>query len=126
MQEELFGPLMPILSISNFEVAVKEISLQPRPLALYMFGGTEQEQRILLNQTSSGGVCFNDVVMQAGIPELPFGGIGASGMGQYHGKAGFMTFSHQKSILRRPFWPDLKLRYPPYKLEKSVLKKLLG
>ena len=126
MEEELFGPLLPILNIANLKGAIKDINQQPRPLALYMFGGTTKEQHILLNQTSSGGVCFNDVVMQAGIPELPFGGIGPSGMGQYHGEAGFITFSHQKSILRRPFWMDFKVRYPPYNLNISVLKRLLG
>ena len=126
MEEELFGPLMPILSITSLEMAIKDICYQPRPLALYMFGGTKGEQEKLLNETSSGGVCFNDVVMQAGIPELPFGGIGPSGMGRYHGKAGFETFSHQKSVLQRPFWLDLKFRYPPYDLDISVLKKLLG
>ena len=126
MEEELFGPLLPILNIANLKGAIKDINQQPRPLALYMFGGTTKEQHILLNQTSSGGVCFNDVVMQAGIPELPFGGIGPSGMGQYHGEAGFITFSHQKSILRRPFWMDLNVRYPPYNLDISVLKRLLG
>ncbi len=125
MGEELFGPLMPILIIDNLNEAIKEIVQQPRPLAIYMFGGTKQEQQMLVNQTSSGGVCFNDVVMQAGVPELPFGGVGASGMGNYHGKAGFDTFSHQKSILKRPFWMDLKFRYPPYRLKISVLKKLL-
>ena len=126
MSEELFGPLMPILNINGLNSAIKGINSQPRPLAIYMFGGAENEQQTLLNQTSSGGVCFNDVVMQAGIPELPFGGIGASGMGQYHGKAGFETFSHKKSILRRPFWLDLDFRYPPYKISISILKKLLG
>ncbi|WP_320668224.1 aldehyde dehydrogenase family protein [Prochlorococcus sp. MIT 1307] len=126
MAEELFGPLMPIISISNLQEAINNINSQPRPLALYMFGGSTQEQQKLVDQTSSGGVCFNDVVMQAGVPELPFGGVGASGMGQYHGKAGFETFSHQKSILKRPFWMDIKFRYPPYSMNISMLKRLLG
>jgi len=126
MEEELFGPLMPILSINSLETAIKDICYQPRPLALYMFGGTTQDQKELLKRTSSGGVCFNDVIMQAGIPELPFGGIGPSGMGRYHGKAGFQTFSHQRSVLKRPFWLDLKFRYPPYNLDISVLKRLIG
>ncbi len=126
MEEELFGPLLPMLPISSFESALQEIRQQPKPLALYMFGGNNQQQEQLLNTTSSGGVCFNDVVMQAGIPELPFGGVGASGIGHYHGKAGFTTFSHTKSILRRPFWLDLEFRYPPYKLDISFLKKILG
>lgn len=125
MSEELFGPLMPILSVPNLETALIALRKEPSPLALYLFGGTSDEQKRLLNTTSSGGVCFNDVIMQAGIPELPFGGVGNSGMGRYHGLSGFETFSHQRSILSRPFWLDLKLRYPPYKLDLSVLKSLL-
>ena len=98
----------------------------PKPLALYLFGGNEKEQEKILSLTSSGGVCFNDVVLQAGIPELPFGGVGSSGMGKYHGKAGFDNFTHYKSVLKRPFWLDLNFRYPPYKLNLSLLKKILS
>ena len=126
MEEELFGPLLPIISVSNLDAALTEVRQQPKPLALYLFGGSHAEQQKLLETTSSGGVCFNDVVMQAGIAELPFGGVGPSGMGRYHGLAGFETFSHQKSVLRRPFWLDLKLRYPPYKTNLALLKRLLG
>ncbi len=126
MSEELFGPIMPVLAIENLEEAILGIREKPHPLAIYMFGGTKIDQTLLLNNTSSGGICFNDVIMQAGIPELPFGGVGASGMGRYHGKAGFETFSNQRSILQRPFWMDIKLRYPPYLLEIKLLKKLLG
>ncbi len=125
MEEELFGPLLPVLTIRNLDDALSLIRERPRPLALYMFGGTSKEQQRLLDTTSSGGVCFNDVVLQAGIPEMPFGGVGASGMGKYHGLAGFETFSHQKSILQRPFWFDLKFRYPPYKINLNLLTKLL-
>ncbi len=125
MQEELFGPLLPVLNVPNLEEAIAGIQQEPRPLALYLFGGTANDQEILINTTSSGGICFNDVVMQAGIPDLPFGGIGASGMGRYHGIAGFETFSHQKAILKRPFWLDLNFRYPPYKLSASILKQLM-
>ncbi len=125
MQEELFGPLFPILTSKNLKTAISDIQKQPNPLAIYMFGGTSKDQELLINSTSSGGVCFNDVVMQAGVPELPFGGVGASGMGRYHGIAGFETFSHQKAVLKRPFWLDLKFRYPPYKLDLSILKGLL-
>ena len=99
---------------------------RPKPLALYLFGGGEKEQGKVLSMTSSGGVCFNDVVLQAGIPELPFGGVGTSGMGKYHGKAGFDNFTHYKSVLKRPFWLDLNFRYPPYKLDLSLLNKLIG
>jgi len=126
MQEELFGPLLPILSIKNLDQAISDFKLMPKPLALYLFGGGEKEQGKVLSMTSSGGVCFNDVVLQAGIPELPFGGVGTSGMGKYHGKAGFDNFTHYKSVLKRPFWLDLNFRYPPYKLDLSLLNKLIG
>ena len=126
MKEELFGPLLPILCIKNLDEAISDFKSLPKPLALYLFGGKEKEQEKILSMTSSGGVCFNDVVLQAGIPELPFGGVGSSGMGKYHGKAGFDNFTHYKSILKRPFWLDLNFRYPPYKLDLSLLKKLIG
>jgi len=126
MKEELFGPLLPILSIKNLDQAISDFKLLPKPLALYLFGGGEKEQCKVLSMTSSGGVCFNDVVLQAGIPELPFGGVGTSGMGKYHGKAGFDNFTHYKSVLKRPFWLDLNFRYPPYKLDLSLLNKLIG
>ena len=126
MKEELFGPLLPILNIKNLDQAISDFKLLPKPLALYLFGGGEKEQGKVLSMTSSGGVCFNDVVLQAGIPELPFGGVGTSGMGKYHGKAGFDNFTHYKSVLKRPFWLDLNFRYPPYKLDLSLLNKLIG
>tara|TARA_B100000965_G_scaffold352695_1_gene328050 strand:+ start:51 stop:1442 length:1392 start_codon:yes stop_codon:yes gene_type:complete len=126
MQEELFGPLLPILCIKNLEEAISDFKFLPKPLALYLFGGSKKDQDKILSMTSSGGVCFNDVVLQAGIPELPFGGVGSSGMGKYHGKAGFDNFTHYKSILKRPFWLDLDFRYPPYKIDLSLLKKLIG
>ncbi len=126
MREELFGPLLPILCIKNLDQAISEFKFLPKPLALYLFGGDEKEQKKILSMTSSGGVCFNDVVLQAGIPELPFGGVGTSGMGKYHGKAGFDNFTHYKSVLKKPFWLDLKFRYPPYKLDLSLLNKLIG
>ena len=75
---------------------------------------TREAQERILQRTSSGGVCFNDVVMHVGVPELPFGGVGNSGMGSYHGEAGFRTFSHERSVLRRPFRLDVPFRYPPY------------
>ena len=126
MKEELFGPLLPILCIKNLDEAISDFKSLPKPLALYLFGGQEKDQKRILSMTSSGGVCFNDVVLQAGIPDLPFGGVGSSGMGKYHGKAGFDNFTHYKSILKRPFWLDLNFRYPPYKLDISLLKKLIG
>ena len=126
MAEEIFGPLLPVLELNDFDTALAEIRQGPKPLALYLFGGTAREQQQTLETTSSGGVCFNDVVMQAGVPELPFGGVGASGMGSYHGRSGFETFSHAKSVLKRPFRFDFKLRYPPYGVDLNVLRRLAG
>ena len=126
MQEELFGPLLPILEVDGLEQAIEWINQRPKPLALYLFSSSQQSQETVLNNTSSGGVCFNDVVMQVGVPELPFGGVGASGMGAYHGKAGFDTFSHQRSVLRRPFALDLPFRYPPYAGRLPLMRRLLG
>ena len=126
MQEELFGPLLPILEVDGLEQAIEWINQRPKPLALYLFSSSQANQETVLNNTSSGGVCFNDVVMQVGVPELPFGGVGASGMGAYHGKAGFDTFSHQRSVLRRPFALDLPFRYPPYAGRLPLMRRLLG
>ncbi len=124
IKEELFGPILPILSVSDFKSALSSISNKEKPLAIYMFGGSNEEQQELLTKTSSGGVCFNDVILHAGIPEMPFGGVGGSGMGRYHGQSGFENFSHQKAIFSKPFWLDVQFRYPPYKIDISMLKKL--
>ena len=126
MADELFGPLLPVLELNDLGQTLAEIRRDPKPLALYLFGGSDAEQQQVLTTTSSGGVCINDVIMQAGIPEMPFGGVGGSGMGSYHGRAGFETFSHQKAVLKRPFRFDFKVRYPPYKLDLNVLRKLAG
>lgn len=126
MQEELFGPLLPVLRVDDLEQAIGWINQRPKPLALYLFSQNAAAQQQLLARTSSGGVCVNDVVMQAGVPELPFGGVGASGMGAYHGQAGFDTFSHQRSVLRRPFRLDPPFRYPPYGDRLPLLRRLLG
>ena len=126
MADELFGPLLPVLALDDLDTALQEIRQGPKPLALYLFGGDEADQQLVLNSTSSGGVCLNDVVMQAGVPQLPFGGVGASGMGCYHGESGFNTFSHRKAVLKRPFRFDFKLRYPPYKVDLNLLRRLAG
>ncbi len=126
MSDEIFGPILPILTIKNLDSALNIVNNGAKPLAIYMFGGKGQEKQKVINASSSGGVCFNDVIIQAGIPELPFGGVGLSGTGRYHGKAGFETFSHIKSVLKRPFWLDIKFRYPPYKVDISFINKLIN
>jgi aldehyde dehydrogenase (NAD+) len=118
MQEEIFGPILPILTYDNINTAIAEINSRAKPLALYLFSNNEQTQNYVLQSTSSGGVCLNDTVMQFGVLGLPFGGVGESGLGNYHGKASFDTFSHQKSVLKRSLWLDLGWRYAPYKPER--------
>ena len=125
MAEELFGPLLPVLEVDDLQQALGWINSRPKPLALYLFSASGESQRRLLEGTSSGGVCLNDVVMQVSVPELPFGGVGNSGMGRYHGEAGFQTFSHLRSVLRRPFQLDVPLRYPPYGQRLPLIRQLL-
>ena len=126
MADELFGPLLPVLEINDLNDAIQRIQKQDKPLALYLFGGDDRDQELVLRSTHSGGVCFNDVLMQCGVPDLPFGGVGASGMGAHHGEAGFRTFSHERSVLKRPFWLDLPQRYPPYTLKPETFRRLLS
>ena len=124
MEEEIFGPILPILEYQNLEEAISIINQFSKPLALYIFSKDKQKQEQVLAQTSSGGVCLNDTIMQLGVPELPFGGVGSSGIGNYHGKYSFDAFSHQKSILKKSFWFDFNWRYAPYKNKLGLFKKL--
>lgn len=112
MQDEIFGPLLPVKPYSDIQQVVAYINSHPRPLGLYYFGNHAAEQAFVLARTTSGGVCLNDVLRHAGVETLPFGGVGASGMGAYHGFDGFRTFSHAKAVLRAADGPDLMR--PPY------------
>jgi aldehyde dehydrogenase (NAD+) len=126
MHEEIFGPILPVLAVDGPDAAVAFITARPKPLALYVFAEDHQQVDHLLERTSSGGVCVNQTLMHLLPPDLPFGGVGASGMGVYHGKAGFDAFSHHKSVLRKPTKPDLKLLYPPYrKVTERLVRKIL-
>ncbi len=124
MREEIFGPLLPIMSFGKLDDAIAIVNRMPRPLALYYFSKNAKKQKKILAATSSGGGCINDTVSHVGSQELPFGGIGDSGMGRYHGKSGFETFSHQRGILTRADAIDMKLRYPPYNKKVKLLKFL--
>ncbi|MBE9005850.1 aldehyde dehydrogenase [Fortiea sp. LEGE XX443] len=126
MEEEIFGPILPVIEYTDITEAIALINSKPKPLALYLFTQNKNLQQRVLQETSSGGVCINDTVMHVGVSSLPFGGVGDSGIGSYHGKAGFDTFSHHKSVLRNSFWLDLKWRYAPYKDKLSFLKRLIG
>jgi len=126
MQEEIFGPVLPILTYDRLETAIEQINDRPKPLALYLFSENRQTQTQVLAQTSSGGACINETILHVGCPGLPFGGVGESGIGAYHGKASFDTFSHYKSVLKHPTWLDLDWRYAPYSKKVSLLKKVIG
>jgi aldehyde dehydrogenase (NAD+) len=126
MQEELFGPILPVISVAGLDDALALVRQRPKPLALYLFSRSREAQRRTLAASSSGSVCFNDVVLQAGAADLPFGGVGESGLGRYHGQAGFDTFSHLRSVLARPFQLDLPFRYPPYAGKLGLVRRLLG
>jgi aldehyde dehydrogenase (NAD+) len=125
MQEEIFGPLLPILTYNDLEDAISQIIARPKPLALYFFSKDNDKQQRVLRATSSGGVCINDVVFQVGVNTLPFGGVGESGTGSYHGRASFNTFTHFKSVLKRTFWLDLAWRYAPYTTQKLAQIKMI-
>ncbi|MEB3182027.1 MAG: aldehyde dehydrogenase [Nostocaceae cyanobacterium] len=127
MQEEIFGPILPVIEYTDISEALTIINNKSKPLALYLFTNNQNLQERVLQSTSSGGVCINETIMHVGVSALPFGGVGDSGMGSYHGKAGFDTFSHYKSVLKKPFWFDLDWRYPPYNQGKfALLKRIIG
>ena len=114
MQEEIFGPLLPVLTYKSLDEAAQFIQSREKPLALYLFTRNRKAERLFAEYVSFGGGCVNDTILHLSVPSLGFGGVGRSGMGSYHGRKSFETFSHEKSILKKPFWPDLPLRYQPY------------
>lgn len=114
MQEEIFGPILPVVAYDTLEEIMEHIQARPRPLALYVFSENQAHQQMLTRQLDFGGGCINDVIIHLATPHLPFGGVGSSGMGAYHGKYSFEAFSHRKALLKRPLKLDVPLRYPPY------------
>ncbi len=126
MQEEIFGPILPVIEYTDITEAIAMINSRPSPLALYLFSNNKNLQQRVCQETSSGGVGINNTMMYMSVSSLPFGGVGNSGLGSYHGKASFDTFSHHKSVLHKPFLLDFKFVYPPYKGKLSWLKRLLG
>jgi aldehyde dehydrogenase (NAD+) len=125
MKEEIFGPILPVIAYRNLDGALSIIKSLPKPLAVYIFSNNKKTVERIINGTSSGGICVNDLVIQIGNYFTPFGGVGASGMGTYHGKASFDTFSHNKSIMIRSRFIDIPSRYPPYgKRHKGFLGRI--
>jgi aldehyde dehydrogenase (NAD+) len=130
MQEEIFGPIVPLMEYDNLDQAIEFINKREKPLALYIFSKDKNFSERIINETSSGAVLVNDVMLHAGHPGLPFGGVGNSGTGAYNGKFGFDTFSHTKPALKRPFMFDVKQKYAPYTIGnvnfiKFAIRKLL-
>lgn len=121
MNEEIFGPLLPVITYDDINDAIAYINEKDKPLALYYFGNKGSK---ILNESSSGGACINDTIMHLSNPELPFGGVGASGMGVYHGYYSFLQFSNKKSVVHSPTWLDMPFRYPPFKYFKFI-KRIL-
>jgi len=118
MQEEIFGPILPIISYTDLEEAISEVRKFPKPLSCYVFTNDKRVKNKILDEISFGGGAINDAVMHISNPKLPFGGVGQSGIGNYHGKAGFDCFTHYKSILDKPTWLELPIKYHPHTAQK--------
>ena len=114
MQEEIFGPILPVISVPNVEAAIAYVNRGPKPLALYLFSKSQDTQARVVHATSAGGTTINHVWMHLAVPGLPFGGVGESGMGAYHGKHSFETFSHRRAVLKKPTLAEPPLMVPPY------------
>ena len=114
MSEEIFGPILPVLPVGSVDDAIRFVNAREKPLALYVFSSRPEAQQRVISRTSSGGAAINHVWLHLAVPGLPFGGVGESGMGAYHGRHTFQTFSHQKAVLAKPTWSDPSFQYPPY------------
>lgn len=126
MDEEIFGPILPVVAVADIDEAAAFVRARPKPLALYVFSRSQETIDRVLARTSSGGVGVNCTVQHLAVPGLPFGGVGGSGMGAYHGRQGFETFSHRRAVLTKPNRPDPPVVYPPYtRIKEWVLKKAL-
>ena len=115
MGEEIFGPIMPIMTFDDFDSVISGLKDKDKPLALYLFSSDKKQIKRVTTELSYGGGCINDVVVHLATSEMGFGGVGESGMGSYHGKDGFAAFSHYKSVMDKKTWLDLPMRYQPYK-----------
>ena len=124
MQEEIFGPLLPILTVRSMEEALSFVNARPKPLAFYIFTQNKKVEELFLRRASFGGGCVNDTIIHLATSAMGFGGVGNSGMGSYHGKKSFDTFSHEKSIVKKYTWLDLPMRYQPYTQMKEKMIRM--
>ncbi|MBW8685816.1 aldehyde dehydrogenase [Chitinophaga rhizophila] len=125
MQDEIFGPILPVVSFTTLEEAVRPVKKQPYPLSLYLFTNKAATEKLIIEQLRFGGGCINNTLGHFTNPELPFGGVGNSGMGQYHGKYSFDTFTHPKSIMKTGTWIDIAMKYPPFKNKLGLIRWIL-
>jgi aldehyde dehydrogenase (NAD+) len=125
MRDEIFGPVLPIVTVDSLDDAIAHVQRGPKPLALYLFSESRANETRVVDEISNGGTVINQLMYHLLVNDLPFGGVGNSGTGAYHGKWGFETFSHRKSVLRKPTWPDPSLAYPPFtKLKQKIMRKV--
>jgi aldehyde dehydrogenase (NAD+) len=125
MQDEIFGPILPVLKVDDFAQAMAFIEKKPTPLAFYLFSKDNGQIKLMEQRLRFGGGCINDCILHLANQNIPFGGVGQSGMGNYHGQYGYLTFSHQKAILEKGYHIDIALRYPPYEGKMKQFKRLL-
>ena len=125
MKDEIFGPILPVIAFTNLNEVIQKVKERSKPLSCYIFSKNRKSISKLLKEISFGGGAINDSLMHLSNKNLPFGGVGFSGIGNYHGKAGFDTFSHQKSILDKPFWFEPNIKYAPYSKKKLTILKWL-
>jgi aldehyde dehydrogenase (NAD+) len=125
MAEEIFGPVLPVLTYSNLNEVISYINSREKPLAAYLFSTDRKKQERFIRETSSGACLINDVILHIANKKLPFGGVGESGTGRYHGKFSFMTFSNMKSVMKTNPWLDIPLKYPPFKNHEKIIRLFL-
>lgn len=126
MAEEIFGPILPVLRIDSLEQAISMVAQHPNPLALYLFTTDREDERKVIERVSFGGGCINNAVAHLADPNLPFGGVGESGMGAYHGHSSFQLFSHRKSVMKTANFLDPSIKYPPYEGKLGLMRRLIG
>jgi aldehyde dehydrogenase (NAD+) len=125
MREEIFGPVLPLVTVDSVDDAIAHVQQGPKPLAVYLFSESRENEQRVLDEVSNGGTVINQLVFHLLVPGLPFGGVGNSGTGSYHGKWGYETFSHRKAVLRKATWPDPALNYPPFtKIKEMIMRKV--
>ena len=124
LKEEIFGPIFPVMTFNNLNEVIKYVNERDKPLALYYFSEEKKNIEKVIRETSSGGVTINDTVLHVGTPNLPFGGVGTSGMGSYHGKKSFDTFTHEKSVVERGTYIEFSFRFAPFKDKINLLRKV--